>query len=195
MQFEHEVDTAGREFDFDHLLRRVTHGEMIGEISHPTRRPNESQDAFSQRLLMTRLDRACCAVSGLRLTEAGKLIVVLEPAGPQANVLVQMSENGQTPRFGCRAVMDDKNITFIAFDLINAPTQEPDLDQRLSNSVAQLNRYGGLYSHALADVLESLTCINDDMHHDRGPNCIKEFVDKTKTELDALYADYLKRKN
>lgn len=70
-----------------------------------------------------------------------------------------------------------------------------ELGQRLSDSIAQLDRYGGLYSHALADVLESLTCINDDMYHDRGPNCIKEVVDKTKAELDAVYADYLKRKN
>lgn len=66
MQFEHEVDTAGREFDFDDLLRRVTHGEMIGEISHPTRRPDESQEAFSQRVLTTRLDRACCAERNAR---------------------------------------------------------------------------------------------------------------------------------
>lgn len=194
MQFEHEVDTAGREFDFDHLMRRVTHGEIIGEISHPTRRQDESQEAFSRRVLMTRLDRACCVVSGLRLTDAGKLIVVLEPAGQQANVLVQMSENGQTPRFGYRAVMDDKNITFIAFDLINAPDEEANMEQRLSDLIAQLERYGGLYSHAMADVLESLTCINDDMFHERAPNCIKEHVDRTKVKLDSLYADYLKKK-
>lgn len=121
MKFEHESDTGGRTVDLEYMMRRAARGELIGEVSHPIKRPEESQEAFCMRVATIDLERACCIASNPRLTAEGKLAVTIEPMGARADVLVQMLERGQTPKFGYRAMMDDETITFITFDLINAP--------------------------------------------------------------------------
>lgn len=62
-----------------------------------------------------------------------------------------------------------------------------DLAFRTQNACDQLTRYGGgVASAELADVLDVLTDINDDLWHGRDQALIKEQVEKAKKLLDAV---------
>jgi len=58
---------------------------------------------------------------------------------------------------------------------------------RTRNACDQLTRYGGaVFNNEVADVLDALTDINDDLWHGRDPNLICKQVDKAKALLDAV---------
>lgn len=64
-----------------------------------------------------------------------------------------------------------------------------DLAFRTTNACDQLTRYGGgVASAELADVLDALTDINDDIWNGRHPALIKEQIEKAKALLDAVAA-------
>ena len=53
-----------------------------------------------------------------------------------------------------------------------------DLDQRLDDAVDQLKRYGSLYSSEVADLLDAVTDLNDDLHHGRSVQVLSEAVQR-----------------
>jgi hypothetical protein len=64
-----------------------------------------------------------------------------------------------------------------------------DLIFRTRNACGQLTRYSEAVASAeLADVLDALTDINDDIWHGRDLTIIKRQVEKTKSLLDAVVA-------
>jgi len=64
-----------------------------------------------------------------------------------------------------------------------------DLAFRTRNACDQLMRYGGGVANTqLAEVLDKLTDINDDLQHGRDPLLIQEGVEKAKALLDAVAA-------
>jgi hypothetical protein len=48
-----------------------------------------------------------------------------------------------------------------------AEKEVTDLGQRLDDAIDQLKRYGSLYSSEVADLLDAVTDLNDDLHHAR----------------------------
>lgn len=69
-------------------------------------------------------------------------------------------------------------------------------EQRTKDAFSQFTRYSsGIATDELADVLDSLTNINDDIENGRHTSCIKETVEQSKTQLDAVYADYVRQNN
>lgn len=65
------------------------------------------------------------------------------------------------------------------------------LTYRTRDACAQLTRYGGgVASEELADVLDTLTDLNDDMHHGRADSLVQEQVEKMKAQLDRVLATY-----
>lgn len=61
------------------------------------------------------------------------------------------------------------------------------LEFRTRDACYQLTRYdGGVFNTELADVLDALTDINDDMQHGRDSALIKEQIEKAKLLLDTL---------
>lgn len=64
-----------------------------------------------------------------------------------------------------------------------------DLEFRTRNACGQLTRYAGaVASTELADVLDTLTDLNDDLWHGRDPSIIREQIEKAKTQLDVIAA-------
>lgn len=121
MQFEFETDFHGHKFDAEHLKQLITHGEIVGEISHPVKQHGESEDSYIRRLLVVDHERTCCAVTQAEVMPSGALKVTLVPAGPRADVFHQLLAMGQPPEFGYRAILMNGSVQPITFDLINAP--------------------------------------------------------------------------
>lgn len=62
-----------------------------------------------------------------------------------------------------------------------------DLIQRTQDACAQLTRYGAeVATSELADVLEALADLNDDLHHGRDDDLIHEGINQVKALLDAV---------
>ena len=58
---------------------------------------------------------------------------------------------------------------------------------RMRNAWDQLERYGGeVFDDALCDLLEAITDINDDLWHDRHPDCVCESIDKAIAILQGM---------
>jgi len=64
-----------------------------------------------------------------------------------------------------------------------------DLAFRTRNACGQLTRYGGaVFSTELAEVLDAITDINDDLHHMRDAALVRDQIERAKSLLDALAA-------
>lgn len=62
-----------------------------------------------------------------------------------------------------------------------------DLAFRTQIACNQFTRYAGAVASAeLADVLDALAAINDDVWHGRDPSIIKQQIEKAKALLDAV---------
>lgn len=66
------------------------------------------------------------------------------------------------------------------------PNWQIDLHTRTQDACTQLERYGYIFSHELADIVWLLTDINDDLWHGREPAGIKADIRKCRELLDAL---------
>lgn len=58
--------------------------------------------------------------------------------------------------------------------------------QRTDDVCGQLQRYGGVQSNDLLDVLDAIVEINDDMVHGRSGDLIKKEIEKAKSLLDKV---------
>jgi len=61
-----------------------------------------------------------------------------------------------------------------------------DLAYRTKCASVQLMRYGGVASAELADVLDGLTDLNDDISNGRDPALIQQKIEELKTLLDLI---------
>jgi hypothetical protein len=77
---------------------------------------------------------------------------------------------------------------------MSKPIHAVDLGQRTDDACRQLTRYGGsVYNHEVADVIDAVVNLNDDMFHDRHIDLIRSGVEKAKAELEALMVEWEKR--
>ena len=64
-----------------------------------------------------------------------------------------------------------------------------ELSQRTEDACGQLTRYGGsIWSHELADILDKIVDLNDNLWHGRHIEIIKSDVGDAKILLDKLFA-------
>lgn len=64
------------------------------------------------------------------------------------------------------------------------------LIDRTDFACEQLKRYGAsVQTEAIADALDALTNVNDDVAHARHPTCVKESTDKVRAALDRIDAE------
>lgn len=61
-----------------------------------------------------------------------------------------------------------------------------DLATRTEDACGQLARYGGVFNSDLADLLDCVAEINDDLHNDRARHLIEAQVKKAQTILGRI---------
>lgn len=66
-----------------------------------------------------------------------------------------------------------------------------DLDFRTRNACAQLTRYGGVYSEPLANLLDAISDLNDDLHHMRDYTVVTQALFRVKLLSQAMTPDTL----
>lgn len=62
------------------------------------------------------------------------------------------------------------------------------LFDRTHDALFQMQRYGCVFDENVAEALEALTDVNDDLHHGRDKKCIAESVAKVRAALDKIDA-------